>query len=52
MHDFKGTWYDMNEIKLIEHIQAKDQQDAMSKLYIKYGGKNTPGPCLLVEKEP
>lgn len=50
MDTYKATWYDMEEIKLVETIQATDEHDASTKLYTKYGGKNTPAPCLLVEK--
>jgi hypothetical protein len=50
MYRFKITWYDINEIKLVEYIDAVDEHDARNKSYMKYGGKNTPGPCILVEK--
>ncbi len=47
---FKLVWYDMEEEKLTEYIYAVDQKDAVNKAYEKYGGRNTPGPMLLVEE--
>lgn len=50
MKQYKITWYNMYEIVLVEYISALNKDDAMNKSYIKYGGKNTPGPCILVEE--
>lgn len=52
MKKYRATWYDMNEIILVEPelISADNHTDAVNKAYIKYGGRNTPGPCLLVEE--
>lgn len=52
MKKYRASWYDMEEIKFIEPdlIIAEDEKDATNKAYIKYGGRNTPAPLLLLEE--
>lgn len=44
---YTGIWYDMNEEKKRDHVEASSVEEATRKLHLMYNG-NDPAPMLSV----
>lgn len=47
---YEIIWYDMNEEKARDIIEANSEEEALSKGYLKYNG-NPPGPAHTIIKK-